>query len=126
MSVPVLNYNEARDTMKIRAEAVWSNGYYRLRMEKSGLYLTVYKSSAASGTKVIQYPKVDKDGQYWQILLGPEDGYYLSDAQVRPHLLPERHQGRSGERRIPGDLDGEGQCGAVLAAALYSTADPLM
>ncbi len=70
--------------MKIRAQAVGSHGYYRLMMEESGLYLTVYKSSASSGTKVIQYPKVDKDGQYWQILPGPKDGYYYLMPKCAP------------------------------------------
>lgn len=83
-SVLSLSYNTESDSMKIRAQAVGSHGYYRLMMEKSGLYLTVYKSSAASGTKVIQYPKVDKDGQYWQILPGPKDGYYYLMPKCAP------------------------------------------
>ena len=83
-SVLSLSYNPESDSMKIRAQAVGSHGYYRLMMEKSGLYLTVYKSSAASGTKVIQYPKVDKDGQYWQILPGPKDGYYYLMPKCAP------------------------------------------
>ena len=44
----------------------------------------MYKSSASSGTKVIQYPKVDKDGQYWQILPGPKDGYYYLMPKCAP------------------------------------------
>ena len=83
-SVLSLSYNTESDSMKIRAQAVGSHGYYRLMMEESGLYLTVYKSSAASGTKVIQYPKVDKDGQYWQILPGPKDGYYYLMPKCAP------------------------------------------
>lgn len=83
-SVLSLSYNTESDSMKIRAQAVGSHGYYRLKMEESGLYLTVYKSSAASGTKVIQYPKVDKDGQYWQILPGPKDGYYYLMPKCAP------------------------------------------
>lgn len=83
-SVPVLSYNTERDTMKIRAQAVGVNGYYRLMVEESGLYLTVYKSSAASGTKVIQYPKADKAGQYWQILPSPKDGYYYLMPKCAP------------------------------------------
>ena len=83
-SVPVLSYNTESDSMKIRAQAVGTNGYYRLMVEESGLYLTVYKSSADSGTKVIQYPKVDKDGQYWQILPGPKDGYYYLMPKCAP------------------------------------------
>ena len=83
-SVLSLSYNTESDSMKIRAQAVGSHGYYRLMMEKSGLYLTVYKSSAASGTKVIQHPKVDKDGQYWQILPGPKDGYYYLMPKCAP------------------------------------------
>ena len=83
-SVLSLSYNTESDSMKIRAQAVGSHGYYRLMMEKSGLYLTVYKSSASSGTKVIQYPKVDKDGQYWQILPGPKDGYYYLMPKCAP------------------------------------------
>lgn len=38
-SVPVLSYNTEKDTMKIRAQAVGSDGYYRLMVEESGLYL---------------------------------------------------------------------------------------
>lgn len=83
-SVPVLSYNTERDTMKIRAQAVGANGYYRLMVEESGLYLTVYKSSAASGTKVIQYPEADKAGQYWQILPSPKDGYYYLMPKCAP------------------------------------------
>lgn len=83
-SVLSLSYNTESDSMKIRAQAVGSHGYYRLMMEKNGLYLTVYKSSASSGTKVIQYPKVDKDGQYWQILPGPKDGYYYLMPKCAP------------------------------------------
>lgn len=83
-SVLSLSYNTESDSMKIRAQAVGSHGYYRLMMEESGLYLTVHKSSAASGTKVIQYPKVDKDGQYWQILPGPKDGYYYLMPKCAP------------------------------------------
>jgi hypothetical protein len=83
-SVPVLSYNTESDAMKIRAQAVGVNGYYRLMVEESGLYLTVYKSSAASGTKVIQYPKADKAGQYWQILPGPKDGYYYLMPKCAP------------------------------------------
>ena len=83
-SVLSLSYNTESDSMKIRAQAVGSHGYYRLMMEKSGLYLTVYKSSASSGTKVIQHPKVDKDGQYWQILPGPKDGYYYLMPKCAP------------------------------------------
>ena len=83
-SVLSLSYNTESDSMKIRAQAVGSHGYYRLMMEKSGLYLTVYKSSASPGTKVIQYPKVDKDGQYWQILPGPKDGYYYLMPKCAP------------------------------------------
>ena len=83
-SVPVLSYNTERDTMKIRAQAVGVNGYYRLMVEESGLYLTVYKSSAASGTKVIQYPEADKAGQYWQILPSPKDGYYYLMPKCAP------------------------------------------
>lgn len=83
-SVPILSYNKERDTMKIRAQAVGNNGYYRLRVEESGLYLTVYKSSADSGTKVIQYAKTNKDGQYWQILPGPKDGYYYLMPKCAP------------------------------------------
>ena len=70
--------------MKICAQAVGVNGYYRLMVEESGLYLTVYKSSAASGTKVIQYPKADKAGQYWQILPSPKDGYYYLMPKCAP------------------------------------------
>lgn len=83
-SVPVLSYNTEKDTMKIRAQAVGVNGYYRLMVEESGLYLTVYKSSDVSGTKVIQYPKVDKNGQYWQIIPGPKDGYYYLMPKCAP------------------------------------------
>ena len=83
-SVLSLSYNTESDSMKIRAQAVGSHGYYRLMMEENGLYLTVYKSSASSGTKVIQYPKVDKDGQYWQILPGPKDGYYYLMPKCAP------------------------------------------
>lgn len=56
-SVLSLSYNTESDSMKIRAQAVGSNGYYRLMVEESGLYLTVYKSSAASAPRSSSTPR---------------------------------------------------------------------
>lgn len=83
-SVPELSWNTESDSMKISAQAVGSNGYYRLMVEGTGLYLTVYNSSSESGTKVIQHSKVDKSGQYWQILSGSQEGYYYLVPKCAP------------------------------------------
>lgn len=71
-----LQQNIESDQMKIKAKSVGKNGYYTLQIEGTDQYLTVYQSSDKSGTKVIQYPMVSKDGQYWQILPSAKSGYY--------------------------------------------------
>lgn len=62
--------------MRFQAKYVGS-GYYTLQNLGSGKYLTVYKSTNASGTRVIQYSMVKRDGQYWQILPTGNGNYYL-------------------------------------------------
>ena len=84
-SVLQVSRNTESDSMKIRAQAVGSNGYYRLMVEETGLYLTVYNSSKASGTKVIQHTKVDKSGQYWQMLATSQEGYYYLVPKCAPN-----------------------------------------
>lgn len=54
-----------------------SNGYYTLSVVGSGKYLTVYKSKNESGTRVMQYEMVKRDGQYWQFLPAGNGNYYL-------------------------------------------------
>lgn len=65
-------------------------------MVGSGKYLTVYKSKNESGTRVMQYEMVKRDGPVLAVLPAGNGNYY--GAQVCTHLLPDPDRRRSGRR----------------------------